>query len=224
MMKKKIIGSWFFILTALFIGYFSLKPYLTKDFLINNYDFLKYYVDNYFTLSLTIYLLACFLMAAFLIPFTGLFSMLGGALFGAFKGALFSSLAFSVGSTVTLFIIRHYFQEKIIEKLKKYKKEIDFKSDNWFWIICSLYITTFTPTVVVVSIASISSITLLKYLLATSIGSFPGAFVYSFIGNKLIKFHSTQMPWYTYVIFIILAALMLIPIFMGGNHDKQKNQ
>jgi hypothetical protein len=32
------------------------------------------------------------------------------------------------------------------------------------------------------------------------------------------------MPWYTYVIFIILSALMLIPIFMGGNHDKKKNQ
>lgn len=159
-----------------------------------------------------------------MVPITGLLTMAGGALFGTIPGCLYSTIAFCLGTSLALFMLRYFFQDIVDKKLKKYEHKIPaIRSDNWFWIVCSLYITTFTPTFVVVGLASLGSISILYYALATFIGALPGAFFYSLAGNHLIKFHNAQMPWYTYVIFILLSVLCLVPIFLGGKRGGKKN-
>lgn len=223
MKKLKSLSFSIFAFMILVLFYFSFKTLFTKEYFLQNYQFFKYFVDNYYLSSVLIFMLIMLVTSSLMIPVTGLVTMAGGALFGIVKGGIYSTIAFSIGTSIALFFVRYFFAEAAVEKLKKYENKIPkLKSDNWFWIVCSLYITTFTPTFVVVGLASLSAIKIITYLIASLIGAFPGALMYSFFGYKLIQFQSASLPWYTYLILIILSAVFLVPIFLGGKKNGQK--
>jgi uncharacterized membrane protein YdjX (TVP38/TMEM64 family) len=223
MKKFKSLGFTVFVFMIFILFYFSFKTFFTKEYFLQNYQYFKYYVDNYYLSSVLVFMLAMIITAGFLIPVTGLITMAGGALFGIVKGGIYSTIAFSLGTAISLFFVRYFFADSAAQKLKKYENKIPkFKSDNWFWIVCSLYISTFTPTFVVIFLASLSPIKILTYVFASLIGAFPGALMYSFLGNKLIQVQTAELPWYTYLILIILSAVFLVPIFLGGKKNGQK--
>jgi uncharacterized membrane protein YdjX (TVP38/TMEM64 family) len=223
MKKLKSLGFSIFVIMSLMLFYFSFKTFFTREYFLQNYQYFRYYVENYYATSVLIFMLVMLITSSLMIPVTGLVTMAGGALFGIIKGGIYSTIAFSVGTAISLFFVRYFFAESAFEKLKKYENKIPkIKSDNWFWIVCSLYITTFTPTFVVIGLASLSPIKIASYIIAALIGAFPGALMYAFFGNKLIQFQSASLPWYTYLILIILSALFLVPIFAGGRKNGQK--
>lgn len=138
------------------------------------------------------------------------------ALFGFWKGYLYSTFCSAIGSTIIFLSIRYVFPNLFTStKFQKYEENI---RRNGFVFVLSGRILPFLPTNLINIVSGISSIKVSHFILATTIGNLIYGFVlasasFSFI--KMFKHHP---------IFVILLLAVIACVIMIIRNQKKRNR
>jgi uncharacterized membrane protein YdjX (TVP38/TMEM64 family) len=137
-------------------------------------------------------------------------------LFGFINGFLWSWLTSILASLVVYYCVRYIFQETILEKF--HPKLIEKLDTNGFAYVFQARIFPFVPTSLVNILAGLSTIRILPYLLATTIGNFLYFFVLSLIPAGIFF-----ADWNEYVIWIIIVVAIVLYYLIKKKKKSIKN-
>ena len=230
-MKKKnifrILIALFFVGTIIVFYYSGLRCYLSFDYLNENRDALLNFVEEHFLMARFCYILIYVLLSVFFIPFTPLWAIFGGFIFGFWRALIYVVLGAVLGAIFAFLITRHvlgnFIQKRFKHRLEKFNIEI--KRSGAFYLFV-LRFSPFIPFVYVNLIAGVTKLSFRTYLWATILGVIPISLVYIFAGGQFSSIRSSSdiMSWNVILALLLLVFLSLLPIIVSHlkNHDRFK--
>jgi uncharacterized membrane protein YdjX (TVP38/TMEM64 family) len=212
------LGNIKFIILAVFL---SLITIIVVKFHLYSLNDVKNMVTSYGKLAPFIFFLLCVLRPILLLPI-GLFSVLGGILFGSIKGTILTVIGSTVGSIIAYYISwflgSDFFQRYFGDKIEKYS----FDEKNAFKITFLMRVIPILPCDVVSYICGLSKINIIKYTLASFLGIIPGTFVYSNFGSSLNNVYSKQFIFSVVMIIFLSLIPVLIKVKQKSNKSNEK--
>lgn len=138
-----------------------------------------------------LFFLAYVIIAAFSLPGAAIMTLLAGALFGLWWGALLASFASSIGALFAFlasrYLLRDSFQTKFASKLKSINEGID--KDGGFYLF-TLRLLPLFPFFLVNILMGLTNIKTWTYYWVSQIGMLAGTFVYVNAGVQLAQIES----------------------------------
>lgn len=132
------------------------------------------------------------------------------ALFGFWKGYLFSTFSSVIGSTVIFLSIRYLFPNLFTStKLQKYEQKVE---KNGFLFVLSGRVLPFLPTNLINIVSGLSSMKVWHFVLATMLGNLIYGFVLasaSFSVIEIIKHHPSLLILVIVIIGLIVATIRI---------------
>lgn len=189
-MKKILI----LVIVALLAGaffYFDLQSYLNFETIKEKQEsFQAFAVENPLQ-AIGGFLLIYILVAAMSLPGATILTLLGGALFGLWKGLLLVSFASTIGATLAFLASRYLFadaiQNKFGDKLKVINEGV--KKEGGFYLFTMRLIPAF-PFFLVNLVMGLTPIKTLTFFFVSQIGMLPGTLVYVNAGTQLAQLES----------------------------------
>lgn len=155
------------------------NPYKVRD-----------YIQTYRNFAILIFLFLSTIRSIFLLP-AGVFAIISGLTFGNILGTLLTCVGVTLSGVLAYLISKYLAREFILNILKKRFGKINniFKKQGLFYIVTLRLIPIF-PFDAVSFTAGIMNISFFDFTLGTFIGSLPGAFIYTYLGNSLMDISS----------------------------------
>ncbi|MCX7904222.1 MAG: TVP38/TMEM64 family protein [Caloramator sp.] len=218
-MQKGNIGERNIKKNILFICLFlSISLFLLIKYQLYDINKLRNIVGYNKIIAPIIFLILCTVRPLLLLP-VGIFSTLGGLMFGAFLGTFYTLVGSIFGSIIAYFIAKKFGKDLVDRLLKgKYRKIKINPKENGFIITFILRVVPILPFDAVSYICGISNINFKDYLLGTIVGIIPGTFIYSYFGSSLKNIKSKQF----YIAILLLLLLSLIPFIYKKYSTKIK--
>ena len=184
-------------------------------------EIIKFIQSEYY-LSILIFIGVYVFSTALSIPGALILTMIGGFLFGAVLGALFSLIGATVGASILFIAARSAFGElfkpKIGSSLEKMRNEL---TQNAFFYLLFLRLAPVFPFFVVNIAPAFLNISFSNYFFASFLGMIPGAAVYALMGSGLNEtlapgegFDIPNVSFEFLAGLVGLAILSLIPILI----------
>ena len=162
-----------------------------------------------------IFLLLASILPIFLFP-PGIFSVIGGLLFGFTKGAILTIIAAIIYTNIMFLLSRYFARNKIenfLEKrltLKQFNRIFGLKDNKLatFLIICRLI--PILPNSIVSYSYGLTRISFKHYFIANLIGLIPGRLIWLNFGSKLNNIWSLEflMAAILIIAFVIIGAIV----------------
>lgn len=176
------------------------------------------FIEQFGNCAPIIFLLLASILPIFLFP-PGIFSVIGGLLFGFTKGAILTIIAAIIYTNIMFLLSRYFARNKIenfLEKrltLKQFNRIFGLKDNKLatFLIICRLI--PILPNSVVSYSYGLTRISFKHYFIANLIGLIPGQLIWLNFGSKLNNIWSLEF----------LMAAILIIAFIGIGAIVAKN-
>lgn len=176
------------------------------------------FIEQFGNYAPIIFLLLASILPIFLFP-PGIFSVIGGLLFGFTKGAILTIIAAIIYTNIMFLISRYFARNKIenfLEKrltLKQYNRIFGLNDNKLatFLIICRLI--PILPNSIVSYSYGLTRISFKHYFIANLIGLIPGRLIWLNFGSKLNNIWSLEF----------LMAAVLIVAFIGIGAIVAKN-
>ncbi|MDD3839287.1 MAG: TVP38/TMEM64 family protein [Clostridia bacterium] len=163
---------------------------ISKQFEVDN---LKKFLNSFGPWAPLIFILLCTLRPLLLLP-VGIFSILGGILFGYALGTIYTSIGVTLGSFIAYWLAQKLgkdFVDKILKgKLKTFN---DNSEKHGFKIILLMRVIPVLPVDVISYGAGLSNITFKDFAFGTLVGILPGTFVYSYFGSSIRNFSKSKL-------------------------------
>lgn len=136
-------------------------------------------------LAPAVFFMACTVRGLLFLP-CGLFSALGGIVFGKLQGTLLTLFGLTAGSILTFYLSRNIGREWVRKTLKhRYDKYEAYISRDYPYTIFLMRVVPLVPYDAVSCIAGISKVGAGRFILDTAVGSIPGTFTYVYLGDSL---------------------------------------
>jgi len=217
-MHKKRIG-----LIILFVCIIGLLYYLGvgRFFSLNNIGKLTTYLKtvsekNYGAAVLTFIGIYTALIM-FVLPTVAPLSMAGGFLFGVIPGFGYSLISCTIGSLINFLFIRYVFgaamRKHYERRLYRFNEKIKLYGPNY---LITLHLLTVIPFFIINTMAALTNISLLTFIVTTILGCTPIVFIYSLAGRQLGAIESVRDIFSPQVIIILIVLILIavIPIFL----------
>ncbi len=165
-----------------------------------------------------IYFVAYVLIAALSIPGAAIMTLVGGAVFGLWKGLLLVSFASTIGATLAFLSSRLLLRDWVQQRFGNYLKKINegIAKDGIFYLF-SLRLIVGIPFFVINLVMGLTPIRTLSFYLASQIGMLPGTFVYVNAGAEIGKIDELSASGILRPgIVIALLALAALPFILKG--------
>ena len=170
------------------------------------------FIEQFGDYAPIIFLLLASILPIFLFP-PGIFSVIGGLLFGFTKGAILTIIAAIIYTNIMFLISRYFARNKIenfLEKrltLKQFNRIFGLKDNKLatFLIICRLI--PILPNSVVSYSYGLTRISFKHYFIANLIGLIPGRLIWLNFGSKLNNIWSLEF---------LMAAILIIAFVAIG--------
>ena len=123
---------------------------------------------------------------AFVLP-AWIVTLVGGAIFGAWKGALLAWVGALVGTVLSHLLARHiakapmkrlFGEHRLLRRLREHDSVME---------LLRLRILPVAPFAVLDYVAGVAGVSLRRLLLATMLGVIPSVIAYAYVGSELIK-------------------------------------
>ncbi len=194
--------------------YFGFYRYLSFDSLKNHRDALIAWREQYYVLSVFIFMFIYTVSVAISVPGASILSLVGGFLFGTVLGTFFIVFSATIGASLLFFSVKtalgDYFYKKTQGKLKKMEKGF---RENAFYYLLSLRLIPIFPFWLVNIVPALLKVPFKKFLFATFLGIIPGSAVYAALGASLhTVFLKNERP----NLDIIFSPSILIPLLALG--------
>jgi len=205
MTRKRIIFVLLFsVISLVFIVYFKLY----------DISILRKLIESRGILTPIIFLILCSIRPLLFLP-VGIFSTLGGLIFGAFLGTVYTLIGSILSSILGYYIARKFGKDLVDKLLKGRYKNIRLTSNkNGFIVTFIMRVVPILPFDAVSYICGLSEIRFKDYFLGTFLGIIPGTFIYSYFGSAVNNVYSKKFL----ISLFLLILLSLIPlIFKNSN-------
>lgn len=188
MNNKKIISL--LLIVMIIIPVVFLRSELAKS-LQNPYK-VRDYIKTYRNFAILIFLFLSTIRSIFLLP-AGVFAIISGLTFGNILGTLLTCIGVTLSGVLAYLISKYLARELILNIINKRFGKINdiFKRQGLFYIVTLRMIPIF-PFDAVSFTAGLMNISFFDFTLGTFIGSLPGAFIYTFLGNSLMDISSPK--------------------------------
>lgn len=166
-----------------------------------------------------VFIILCVVRPIVILPI-GLFSVLGGLLFGAFTGTVYTIVGSTIGSVIAYYLAKLWGREWVESLLKgKFQRLDEHCRNKGFSVTFIMRVVPILPCDVVSYICGLSEIRLTHFILGTFLGIIPGTFIYSYFGNSLNNLYSKQ-----FIISVILLLLLsILPFFLRKKSNNNLN-
>jgi uncharacterized membrane protein YdjX (TVP38/TMEM64 family) len=142
--------------------------------------------------------------------------MVGGALFGVYKGFVLSAAGLTLGSVLAYYLAKIYGRKLIYklvneQELQKYENKLN--DDKGIMIIFGFFILPFFPDDILCFLAGLAGIDITKFIVMVLFGRIPGMYMASLVGNAAVfGVHLKE---------IIICAVYIIGIIIAYKYRKQ---
>ncbi len=216
--RNRLIILGLFILGVFILYQMDVASYISADYLQENIDAIKAFIDRNYCLSAVCYIGLLSLVIACSIPLGILLPIFGGFLFGWLPGLLYSVAAATIGGTTAFLISRYligeYFQKKFGPRLEKFNNELD---QYGYLYLLGLHFFPVTPFFVLNILSGLTRIPIVTFLWTTVVGVAPAFAIYSYLGNQLTtltEFKST-LSLKIVIAFVALKILSVTTLLIG---------
>jgi uncharacterized membrane protein YdjX (TVP38/TMEM64 family) len=202
-------------MAALFV-WLQQTDWLTFENLKAQREFLKNLVDAHYVPAALGFVIL-FFSSAFFFPGALVLTLAGGFLFGTVPGALYVNIGATTGATTAFLLARHligrWIQRKYERQLTAFNEEIARHGSSYLIV---MRILPLFPFFVVNYLAGLTEISLKRFIWTTSLGMFPGSFIYAFAGRQLATIESPEeiLSPQMVLLFVLLVVLALSPVIV----------
>lgn len=209
-MKYKPIISLVFLGVLIFIVYFFRNDIII---VVNNPEALKYVLKSFKNFEIPVYLFISAVRSVFFIP-AGALAVVSGITFGTFLGTLLTCTGVTLSGIVAFYISRYLGRDYIKKLLKGKLDKIDAKLKNkGMMYIAVLRMIPIFPFDAISYVSGIANIKIIDFTIGTFIGSIPGSFVYTYLGNNIFDIHSKKFM-ISVMLVVIISIVPLIYKFV----------
>ncbi|MGB8468032.1 MAG: VTT domain-containing protein [Candidatus Babeliales bacterium] len=151
------------------------------------------------------------------LPLTPILNIAAGYFFALFGGALCAIIGATLGTSISLLIVRYLLRDSLHAKyghrLDKFDKKFE---EHGALYLLFLFLLPLSPYGVISIIAGISSVSLLTFIWTAAIGTIPTALIYAYAGRQLmhIKLPSDILSPSIVGALLLLALFSLLPIII----------
>lgn len=173
------------------------------------------YVDQYPLLGMVIFAVFYFVICSLPTPFTSVFTMVAGYLFGNVAGLLITSFMSALGGTVMFILVRYLLRDWVQQRVALHSQLFEQASrSNSFSIALSLRLIPGMPFPAPAIILGLSQLSITKFYVSTQLGLFASLFVYVNAGRSLAQVHSIE-DVFSLQLVLSLLLLALLPLVFG---------
>lgn len=147
---------------------------------------LQNWVERRPLLAPAAYVLLYTTLVAFSLPVASFVTVVGGFLFGAWFGTLWTALGATLGATLVFLATRTAFGESLRDRAGPWLDRVkgEFRRNGLHYLLFLRLVPAF-PFWLVNIAAAIFNIKLVPFVVATAIGILPGTFVFAYFGHGL---------------------------------------
>lgn len=224
-MKRIAIGL-LICITVLVIWYSGIADYFSLATIKEKSNYLAALVSRHYAWSCTLYILFYIATVFIGLPIVVPISMLGGYLFGLWRGILYSLIGATIGSTGYFLLIKRTRVIRHIrtstERLTQFQHSLH--TYGPFYLLF-LHFITIVPYIAINTLAALSHVPLSTFIWTTAVAAVPGLFLYSFAGTQLHTITSTgdiiKPPFF--LALLLLALLALLPIIINAWRSRRNS-
>ncbi|GFR34983.1 TVP38/TMEM64 family protein [Thermobrachium celere] len=176
--------------------------------MIKNPSQIRDFLLSYRQYAVFIFLVISTVRSVFLLP-AGAFAVISGLTFGNFIGTLLTCVGVTLSGILAYFLsslLGGEFVENIL-KDKIYRIDKYIKNNGLFYMV-SLRLIPIFPFDAVSYASGLLKINFKDFVLGTFLGSIPGAFIYTFLGNSLLDVGSIRFK----ISLLLVIISSMIPI------------
>lgn len=213
--SRGIIILLLIIILVLMAGNTKTGSYFTLENLKNNREYLRYFVNHNYLISVVIYISIYILAVSLSIPGALILTLAGGYLFGAIPGAIYVNFGATIGSGFVFLTCRYllgeWVQDRYKDKLIKFNEKIN--KYGYSYLLTLRLIPAF-PFFFVNILASLTTIPFATFTWTTSAGIIPASLVYTFAGSQLNNISSLKdiLSVKILFVFLLLAFIAFLPV------------
>lgn len=175
---------------------------------------LRAFIESFEGLASLIFILMCTVRGLAFIP-CGLFSALGGLLFGPVLGTIYTLAGLTAGSLITFYLARVLgkgWAQRVMGR--RYDMYEGYISRDSFLSIFLMRIIPVLPFDAVSCIAGMSRAGAGRYAIATLTGSMPGVFIYVYFGDSIGSLSTKKVVFSVAVITVFAVAPFFFKYFL----------
>ncbi|SHE54190.1 TVP38/TMEM64 family protein [Caloramator proteoclasticus] len=169
--------------------------------MIKNPEDIRNFLLSYKGYAVAIFLLLSTIRSVFLLP-AGTFAVISGLTFGNLIGTLLTCVGVTLSGILAYFIAKYFGREFVECILKRRKIDINslIKKEGLFYII-SLRLIPIFPFDAVSYASGLMDVNFKDFVFGTFLGSLPGAFIYTFLGNSIMDIRG---PKFKLALFLVI--------------------
>ena len=172
---------------------FDLHHHLSLGSLKQNLQSFQAYQQAHPMAAISIYMATYIVVTALSLPGAGILTLVGGAIFGLFKGVIIVSFASTIGATLAFLMARFLFRDAIQRRFKEKLEIIDqgVEKEGGFYLF-SLRLVPLFPFFILNILMGLTRIPTLTYALVSQVGMLPATVVFVNAGKHLAELESIQ--------------------------------
>lgn len=189
----------------------------TVDNIRANRDFLLALVHDHYFLAVFLFI-GAYISTAFAVPGALVLALVGGFLFGAFRGALYANIGLTAGAILAFltarFVLGEWLQKRYSSQLEAFNREIEGHGAYYLFV---LRVVPALPFFLVNYLAGITRMSLKSYVIATGLGELPGSVILSFAGQQFQTISHMEDALTPTVLFSLglVALLGILPVIIN---------
>jgi uncharacterized membrane protein YdjX (TVP38/TMEM64 family) len=205
----------FFIVAAVVAIYIGGRGFITLDGIKYHAHMLQQLVKEHYAVVVFAYISFYIVALALSMPVSAIMTITGGFLFGTFLGALYATIAATVGSILAFLLIRYFFgtwlQKKYANTLDDFNEHLKRYGYNY---MLAVRLASIFPAFLINLFAGLTQVPLSAFAITTAIGLIPSEFVFAFAGQQLTELSSVHdiFSFKILLAFALLALLALSPV------------
>jgi len=199
----------------LLFRYFGLDRYFSFFYLKTHANNLKQIVEKNYFRAVLMYIAVYSGSIVATIPAVAPLTLIGGFLFCVLPGMIYSLIGAVLGATISFLMIRYmlgfFLRGRYAQRIENFNDKI--KRYGYSYLII-LHFLTVIPFLVINTLAALTDVPLITFMLTTLVGCIPLLFVYSLAGEQLASIQSVGDIFSPPLImsFLLLILLAIIPI------------
>jgi uncharacterized membrane protein YdjX (TVP38/TMEM64 family) len=192
----------------------GVRQYLTLEAIKIKSALLSEYVATSYSKAVLFFIAAYCAAVLFLLPGVALLTILGGYLFGAFWGAVYTNIGATLGAVGAFCVVRYvvgsFVQERYAVQLARFNSEFEQQGTAY---LLGIHFIAVVPFFLVNILAGLTRVSLWTFMWTTSLGIFPASLVFAFAGKQLHEITSLRDILTPNIIFAftLIAFLALLP-------------
>ncbi len=186
--SSKLVLFSFLVIALGAIFYFDLTSFLTLEYIQSQRTQLQQFVHSNYYLAVGIYFLVYVLVTGLSLPGAAILTLLGGFLFGLWRGTMIISFASTLGACISFLLSRYLLKDSIQSKAGPWFKKITagFEKEGASYLF-TLRLIPAVPFFLLNAVMGLTNIRLSTYYWMSQIGMLPGTIVYVNAGKELGK-------------------------------------